>query len=129
MKHIKTYEDLKGGVKIGDYILFGSEKPKWDIPRTSYHKYLQTHIGKLFDYNPKFNTIYIEFDELPTDIDVLPLFYNGKTGKRYNGNVQMDSSRKRDPNKYYAYAENKILYHSPNKDDIQVAIDAKKFNI
>ena len=128
MKYIKTFENLNMP-EIGDYILYGSKNPDWDIPKTDYHKYLQTHIGKLFDYIPDRDVIYIEFDELPESINVYSAFYDGETGKRYGDNIQIDSNKNTISGKYYALAGYKILYHSKNKEDIESILNANKYNL
>lgn len=129
MKYIKQFEELKDGVEIGDYILFGSKNPNWDVPKTEYHKYLQTHIGKLFDYVPEYNAIYIEFDELPENPYIAASFFRGKTGKRLNDYVNIGSNLELNPDKYYALAPNKILYHSKNKEDIEMMMNSEKYNL
>lgn len=125
----KKFNEYVDEPKIGDYIIFGSENTDWDIPNTDLSRYLEKHIGKLFDIIDDRNVIIIEFDKKPKEISVYSAFYDGKTRKRYNSKIELPSTKSTDPNKFYVYINNNILHWSKNKEDLDIVIISKKYNL
>ena len=129
IKKFKIFEN-KSEPKIGDYIVYGGNE--YDTPKTNFYRYLQNNVGKLFDmFNNKLRRgIILEYNEKPKDEEVLGAFYDGKTGKRYNGNVDIPTIKTLDPNKYYTYAGNYFIkYWSENKEDCELYLKSEKYNI
>lgn len=106
-----------GEPKIGDYVIAGDSGIK-----TSFRKYVQTIIGKLFDITD--TGIIVECDNPPPDDQSALGFYKGKY--RMHDNLELPTEKPVNPDKYYFYMGKFIKYWSENKEDLIERLRANK---
>ena len=111
MKHIKLYEELNDKPKVGDYVICVC-----DI-NNNYHEYefvnyMENNIGVICkDTGGIFQQYYVKYENTPFNL------FRGinSSTDNYNG--------------YWWFDKSEIKFHSSNKEDLRIHIDAKKYNI
>ena len=106
MKYIKTYEDLNiyKEPKIGDYVICTTN----DTTSPGLKEFLEQTIGKCINTN--FNFLIIEYQYVPNEI--LYTNFDLTTGKIRRGVMKDD-----------------VLYYSPNKEELEIYLNANKYNL
>jgi len=112
MKHLKTSELFKdknilppkSGPQIGDYVICA------DIGSAQQRNFALNNIGKIVEYIPHKSCPYkIYYENIPAD-----LFPN-------HPGVPKDNAR--------VMSRGEIIYFSPNKEDLEIYLAAKKYNL
>ena len=106
MKHLKIYEELNNTKpKIGDYVICKDYL-------TEVYNFVLNNIGQIIDIVSNYHgdQYVIKFENIPENIK--NWFYN------YNNDRNTRS-----------YDENEILYFSNNKEDLEIILQTKKYNL
>jgi len=118
MKYIKTYESINvtGGChiddseedepKIGDYVICKDSESD-----TTFNDFIDNNIGKIVN---------IIRDDMPFDVEYenIPPIIKKHFGFNGNGNINNRPMRRRE-----------ILFHSPNKEEVEQYLTNTKYNL
>lgn len=104
MRYIKTYEDLTDTPQVGDYVIVDSSKMK-DL-----HEFFDSEIGKIDSINQKESECkgwpyYVTFEK------------------------RIPSSSFGESDDMMAFKQQEFLAWSPNKEDLKIYMDTKKYNL
>jgi len=124
MKYIKTYENKNREPQIGDYVIC-EENIYQNIPdreKLDYilENFLNENVGKCINIITYLNDdIYIiEYDNIP-----LALYDYFKFKKNGTADIKFEMSKCRGMNR------KEIIHFSPDKEDLEIMIAAKKYNL
>jgi len=101
MKHIKTYEASKKTPQIGDYILCKPDESNSIV----LGDFISNNIGKIISEDIK-NIYDCEYENIPNYIKTVYFYKDMRLIKNKN-----------------------ILYFSPNKEDLELILKSKQYNL
>jgi len=120
MKYLKTYEDLDNNPEIGDYVICEEADDINDILELA--DFEKNNIGRVVDYrtvdntNPTFDSIstffniFVQYKNVPNEI------YDDFDYHKRIANCRI-------------FSKKEIKYCSKNKEDLEIILQANKFNI
>ena len=113
MKHLKTLETINDGPKIGDYIIVKSNSPIYEI-----NDFIENNIGQIFNIvkfkNSRYgNTYYTKYNNIPSEIKVYFQYLMLENKLCY----------------YRGYDSSSIIEYSKNKENLEIILQAKKYNL
>jgi len=103
MKHLKTYESLSDKPEIGDYVICEDEEI---ISNNTFRPFIKNNIGQIIEIDEKPPEYNIKYENIPTHL-LNDYFY--------------DDAR-------YFYRK-EIKYFSDNKEDLEILMNANKYNL
>jgi hypothetical protein len=116
MKHLKTYEENVKDPQIGDYVVCitkGLEEEFMPIYIKKIAKIIHNNVGQIIDFKPensqKYNPYHVKYD-LPKN------FYDNT---KYIGEFQ----------DVFLFDTDKILFFSKDKEQAELYLKTKKYNI
>ena len=111
MKYIKTYEYRTKQPKIGDYVLVTD----FEIDELEVKNFIETNIGQIIEIDKSAEVPYcVVFEKVPIEYKIRPYF-----GFDCKDKIKNCRWFKRD----------EILNFSSNKEDLEVILAAKKYNL
>ena len=108
MKYIKKYEAISNNeVEIGDYVIIASLDDDLDVAsynqRKEFNYFIEHNIGKIVDEYKYY--IKVKYYNIPFNIKK---FFDNNT---------------------FNFSSSRIIYYGKTKEDIEMKINAKKYNI
>jgi len=111
MKYIKTYENLKEDVKIGDYVLCSEYKDpgyKDILDVNDIETFIENNIGKIIELDRGSFDYIVKYTNIPKELKLEFSFLNNSARGMY---------------------KEEIDYVSKNKKDLESILLSKKYNI
>lgn len=124
MKHLKAYENLINEPQIGDYVICQDSVLARNFSNNkSTIIFLSNNIGRIitddsidYDVSKRYSYV-IKYENIPKDIED----YFNLRKKESEKNFEMSGLR--------AFSLEEIIYHSKNKEDLEIYIDTEKYNL
>ena len=105
MRYIKTYENIDDKPKLGDYVICNGDRLSWCTNEIK--NFLSNNIGRIILINDRDVNYLVQYDYIPKELDIY--FYNSSNLRPIN----IDD----------------IIKFSENKEDLEMYINAKKYNL
>ena len=123
MKHLKTYE-FKKEPKIGDYVIVYEKRGEIEV-----NDFYKNNIGRIVNLNNNEYSDVAAYFDLDKEWDYWIKF---DIPKSLFGEV--NHLKVEDYSNYFIkgvrpFDRKEIIYYSPNKEDLEVYIDANKYNL
>ena len=117
MKYIKTYEDLANNPEIGDYVICDEKGNDEEIS-----DFEKNNIGRVVDYRTVYNTN-PTFDSISTFFNIFVQYKNvpNEIYDDFDYHKRIANCR--------IFSKKEIKYCSKNKEDLEIILQANKFNI